>query len=338
MKRIKIGQIGVCHEHASVKMKSLRAMPDVYEVVGVVDDSNSQAAKFPNANRSPYEGLPWMSEAELFATPGLQAVAVEVPNADLVPTAWRCMEHQLAIHMDKPGGESLEPFVRLRQACAKRKIPFQMGYMLRSNPALQWFREAIQRCWLGEIFEIQCSMSHNYGGAAYQDYLGKFAGGILYNLGCHLIDVIVSMLGRPEKVTPFLKSAPGWPDVIKNNGLAILEYPHATVTLRACSLDADWGARRRFRICGTNGVAELSPLERFDGQPLKIHLTVLEGIKNYGAGDHVIDFGVIRDRYAAQLLEFAEMINGKADSPYDCDHDILVQKVLLAATGYAPLS
>ena len=37
MNRIKIGQIGISHEHAAGKMRSLRAMPEVYEIVGVVD-------------------------------------------------------------------------------------------------------------------------------------------------------------------------------------------------------------------------------------------------------------------------------------------------------------
>jgi len=35
--RIRIGQIGIGHEHAAAKMMSLRAMEEIYEVVGVVD-------------------------------------------------------------------------------------------------------------------------------------------------------------------------------------------------------------------------------------------------------------------------------------------------------------
>ena len=336
MKRIKIGQVGVCHEHAQGKIVSLRGMPEVFEIVGVVDDRASTAAKFAGSDMKPYEGLRFLSEEELFATPGLQAVTVETPNADLVPTAIRCMERNLAMHMDKPGGESLEPFARLRKGCEERKLPFQMGYMFRGNPALQWCIKAVRRGWLGEIFEVQGSMSHNYGGDAYQDYLCQFAGGIMYNLGCHLVDLVVSMLGEPEQVVPFLKSAPGCHEAVKNNGLAILEYPRATATLRGCSMDPDGLARRRFRVCGTRGAAELCPPERFDGQPLRMRLTLLEGNEDYPEGTHTVDFGVIRDRYAVQLLDLAGMINGEMANPYSCEHDILVQKVMLAAAGYAP--
>ncbi|MFZ2657492.1 MAG: Gfo/Idh/MocA family oxidoreductase, partial [Victivallales bacterium] len=209
MKKIKIGQIGICHEHASGKINALRLLPDVFEIVGVVDDRNSKSAKFAGGDIKPYDELKWITEEELFNTPGLQAVTVETPNSDLVPTAMRCMERNLAMHMDKPGGEDLEQFGKLLKGCKERNLPFQMGYMFRSNPAMQWCLKAVRQGWLGEIFEIQAGMSHNYGGEEYQQYLGKFPGGIMFNLGCHFIDLTVSMLGRPEKITPFLKSTPG---------------------------------------------------------------------------------------------------------------------------------
>jgi len=338
MNKIKIGQIGVCHEHALGKIITLRKMPEVFEIVGLVDDRSSSAAKFAGEDLKHYEGLKWMSEEELFNTPGLQAVTVETPNLDLVPTALRCMERNLAMHMDKPGGEDLELFSRLRRGCEERKLPFQMGYMFRNNPAMQWTVKAIHRGWLGDIFEVQGCISHNYGGEAYQQYIGKFNGGIMFNLGWHLIDLIVAMLGSPERITPFLKSTPGLPDSIKNNCLTIMEYPHATVTLRACSMEVEGINHRRLKVCGTKGTVELCPLERFDGQPLLMRLALLEGNEEYAAGNHIMDFGVKRDRYEDQLLKLAKTINGEIENPYNYEHDYCVQKVLLAASGYTEWS
>lgn len=334
MKRVKIGQIGVCHEHAAGKIISLRGLPDVFEIVGVVDDRASTAAKFAGADLTPYAGLRFMGEAELFSVPGLQAVTVETPNADLVPTALRCLEHHLAMHMDKPGGDDLKLFGKLRRGCEDRKLPFQMGYMFRGNPAIQFSQRAVREGWLGEVFEIQASMSHNYGGDAYQRYLGDLKGGIMFNLGCHLLDVIVPMLGRPQRVVPFIKSAPGWPDAIRNNCLTVMEYSHATVTLRACSLEIEGLPNRRLKICGSKGTIELCPLERFDGKPLQMRLSLLEANAEYAAGTHTVDFGIQRDRYADQLLELAKTVNGEMENPYGYDHDYLVQELLLACAGY----
>ena len=41
MKKIKIGQIGIRHEHAAGKIATLKNLPEVYEIVGVVDDSET---------------------------------------------------------------------------------------------------------------------------------------------------------------------------------------------------------------------------------------------------------------------------------------------------------
>lgn len=334
MKKIKIGQIGVCHEHASGKIKTLRGMPDVFEIVGIVDDRTSTAAKFAGSDLTPYDGLKWMTEEELLNYPGLQAVTIEVPNGDLVSTALRCLEHNLPMHMDKPPDISLKNYKKLLDGCKAKKLPFQMGYMFRNNPAFQLCLKAVREKWLGEIFEVQANMSHNYGGDDYQKYLGEFKGGIMFNLGCHLIDFIVAMLGRPEKITPFLKATPGLPDTIKNNCLTILEYPHATATVRACSMEADGLAHRRLKVCGTKGSIEMSPPERFDGQPLLMQLTLLEGNTEYAAGTHIVDFGIKHDRYEDQLLELAKIINGEMQNPYTYEHDYLVQEVVLAAAGY----
>ncbi|MEI8246512.1 MAG: Gfo/Idh/MocA family oxidoreductase [Lentisphaerota bacterium] len=336
MKKIKIGQIGICHEHAAGKIVSLKKLPDIFEIAGVVDDrESSKGARFlPAELLKPYEGLKFMTEEELFNVQGLQAVTVEVPNTDLVPAALRCMERGLAMHMDKPGGEDLKLFGKLLDGCKSRNLPFQMGYMFRNNPAMQLCRKAIEQGWLGDIFEVQAGMSHNYGGDEYQEYMGKFPGGIMFNLGCHLIDLIISMLGRPARITPFLKSTPGLPDAIKNNCLTIMEYPCATVTLRACSREVDGLNRRRFKVCGAKGSVELCPLERFDGQPLQMRLTLLDGNEEYAAGTHIVDFGVKLDRYEEQMLELAKIINGEMMNPYTYEHDYLVQEVVLAAAGY----
>ena len=338
MKKIKIGQIGISHEHAHGKITTLKNMPEVYEIVGVVDDrTTSCGARFvpPDFLKS-YEGLKFMTEEELFNVPGLQAVTVEVPNVDLVPAAIRCMERNLAIHMDKPGGEDLQLFDKLRKGCADRSLPFQMGYMFRGNPAVQFCKRVVREKWLGEIYEIQASMSHNYGNDVYHEYLSTFKGGIMFNLGGHLIDVIVSMMGRPEKITPFLKSTSGVSSAVKNNCLAIMEYTNATVSLRTCSIELDAGGQsgRPLKICGTKGTAYLCPLERFDGQPLKLHLSLREGNAEYAAGSHAIEFEVQRDRYKEQLLELAKIINDEISNPYSYEHDYLVQEVLLAASGY----
>src|SRR5690606_17063173 len=244
--KIKIGQIGISHEHALPKFNSLKMLSDIFEIVGIVDDRSSTAARFIGDNLKPYEGFKWMSENELLNVPGLEAVMIETANSDSVATGIRCMKHDLAIHMDKPGGEDLEMFRMLLNGCKLRNLPFQMGYMFRNNPAMQFCQKAVRENWLGDIFEIQGNMSHDYGGGEpYQQYLSNFKGGIMFNLGCHIIDIVVNMLGTPKRVTPFLLSTKRAPNMANNNCLGVLEYPHTIVSVNACDLKID-GIKHRY--------------------------------------------------------------------------------------------
>ena len=334
MKKIKIGQIGICHEHASAKIGALRKLPDTYEIVGVVDDRHTTAARFAGDNLDPYKGLAWMTEEELFATPGLEAVIVETPNLDLVPAALRCLERGLHMHMDKPAGDDLALFDRLLAGCQEKRLALQLGYMLRTNPPLMLCQHAVRKGWLGDVFQIQADMNHNYGGEAYPAYMANFTGGIMYNLGCHPIDWVVSLLGRPDNVTAFPKAMPGVAANINTNGLAVIEYPHANVTVRACSNAVDGIRQRRLTVCGTKGTFDLCPLENYDGNPMQATLILTEDNERYDAGTHTVEFEGMTDRYVAQMQELAQVIRGEIETPYSYDHDRLVHEVVLAASGY----
>ena len=330
MERLKIGQIGRHHEHAVSKFGTLRRrMEDVFEIVGVVEDAPfMKGLTYKEYELAPFEGIPRLTLYEMLNYPGLDAVMVETPNADLVPIATMAMEHGLAIHMDKPTGADVGAYKRLLEGCAARGLPFQIGYMYRGNPAVLWCREALKQGWLGEIQQFEGSMNHNYGGEPYQGYLGAQPGGILYNLGCHIVDVAVGLLGKPRGVYTYLTSVAGYDETTGNNAVAVLEYPHAFAIIRASSKDPASNPGRRFRVVGTNATVDVWPAERFDGKPLVMELTLANAIPGYDAGHHVVDFGVTPDRYDVQLREFAAMIRGEAKSSYTIEHDLAVAEVV----------
>jgi hypothetical protein len=83
--RIKIGQIGVGHAHAS-KLEVYRASDD-YEVVGIVEPNPKLRAEAERDET--FRGLPWLTRDELLGTPGLQAVLVETEVRNLLDTLKR---------------------------------------------------------------------------------------------------------------------------------------------------------------------------------------------------------------------------------------------------------
>ena len=333
--RIKIGQIGIGHNHAQGNMEALRKLEDVFEIVGVVE--NDPEWKKKRGELPCYDGLQWLSENELLATPGLVAVAVETDGFELLPTAMRCARQGLHLHLDKSGGESLSAFDELLTLCSERDLILQLAYAYRYNPAIRFAIEAVNSGWLGEIFEIHAVMSRYDGDKPdYRRWLAQFKGGAMYIFAGYLIDVVVTMLGRPDKTTPFLKQTRD--DGLIDNGLTVLEYPRATATVRVSVEEIDGMKHRRLIICGTKGSIEICPLEapaaHYYTQHLTARLTLKHAVSGYEAGTHQVDCGTMDDRYAKQLLEFAQIVRGEIANPFGYDHERLVQETLLAASGY----
>ncbi len=330
--KVRVVQWGMRHEHAEGKFHSLRKLPDDYELVGIIDDRASKTL-CEDRNFKVYDGVPRLTPEQLWADKSIQCVFVEVTNDDLIPVAWQVAEHGLAMHLDKPCGQDFAPFEALMAFCERRGIPVQIGYMFRVNPAIRFCTKAVQEGWLGDVISIEVDMYHDYGSPNYNAYIASFKGGIMYNLGCHLIDCLLPMMpGLPTKAHVVRLPAPGDPANTGTNCVSVLEWPRATATVRssrhaACS-------KRWLRIQGTKGAIDLCPIERFDGKPTKLELRLKADAGGYKKGTHVVDCGVQRDRYADQLKELADIVRGRRPNPPgQYAHDVAVHKVTLMACG-----
>src|SRR2546421_12809069 len=138
--RIKIGQIGVGHAHAT-KLGVYRESPD-YEVVGIVEPDKELRERA--GQQPPFRDLPWMTEEQLLNSPGLSAVLVETRVRDLLSTAERCIAAGKHVHLDKPAGDSLPQYRKLLDTAAKQKLLVQMGYMYRYSPAVVLLRQFLK--------------------------------------------------------------------------------------------------------------------------------------------------------------------------------------------------
>jgi predicted dehydrogenase len=323
--KIRIGQIGVGHAHASGKMETIRRSED-YELVGVVElDPARRAAAEKSAI---YAGVPWMTEEQLLNAPGLRAVAVETTVKDLIPTAARCVAAGKHVHVDKPAGESLAAFRALLDDAARRKLVVQMGYMLRYNPAFALCFQMVRDGWLGDVFSIDAVMSKLMRVAERAPLL-PYRGGAMFELGCHVIDAVVSVLGRPEKVTPYNRvlatDGDPWPD----NQLAVLEYPTATATVRSSLGEVDGGPRRQFVVCGKRGTFDIRPIE-----PPAARLALDEPHDaTYHKGYQDVKFPAMTGRYDGDFADLAKVIRGDKAYAFTAEHDLAVHETVLRASG-----
>jgi predicted dehydrogenase len=323
---IRIGQIGTKHPHAAGKLEAILKYPEWFEFVGVVEPDLQRRRAVEE--KAPYAGVDFISEADLFATEGLRAVAVETDVIELVPTAMRCLNAGMHIHLDKPAGESLQACRAMHRLAAEKQCTIQMGYMLRYNPAFQFAHRIVRAGWLGEITEINGMMGKLMPDAGRAD-LARFRGGGMFELACHLIDSVVWMLGPPDRVTAFKRRVFPDKDHFYDNQLAVLEYPSALATIRCNHVDPLGGPRRQFSITGTRGTLEIRPLEP---QP-SARLGLDRPRDGYRKGFQDIAFEKPSGRYDAEFIDLASVIRGETSLQWDAGHDIAVQEAVLRASG-----
>lgn len=322
--RLKIGQIGTTHAHASGKMLALRAQPEHWEVVGIAEPDTERRPGLARAKA--YQGLPVLSEEALLAMRDVKAIVVETGIEDACATALRAIRAGKHVHLDKPGAIDHAEFRRMRREAENRELIVQMGYMLRYNPAFELLFQAVRDGWLGEITSIDAEMG-KLGGKAEMAAIAALEGGGMFELGCHLIDLIVALLGPPQSVHAFSTPSGRQPGV-KDNQLAVLQYARATATVRTNFVDPFGGPRRRFNVTGTEGTLEILPLE--SGQ---VRLSLSQPRGSYKAGAQAIEAGRGAGRYDGEFADLARVLNGEKSFAWSADHDIAVHETVLRASG-----
>jgi predicted dehydrogenase len=320
--RIKIGQIGVGHAHAS-KLSVYRRSED-YEVVGLVEPDDRLRGEAQS--KEVYRGLPWMTRGQLLDVPGLQAVLVETRVSDLLEAAEACVGARLHVHLDKPAGESLPRYRRILEAATKKHLWVQMGYMYRYNPAVVLLRDVLRRGWLGEVFEVHAVMSKVVGPAE-RTALAEYRGGIMFELGCHVIDLVVGVLGAPMKVTPYPRHSSRRDDGLLDNMLVVFQYPGATATVKSSALEVDGLERRHLVVCGTEGTFHIQPLDR---PAARVALSTPHGSFRKGYQD--VPFPEYT-RYVEDAADMARVIRGEKAIDFTPRHDLAVQTAVLQASG-----
>ena len=132
MKKIRLGQIGIGHNHGEPKMRAARKFPELFEIVGYAEENPRWIEKRQDLRG--YEGLARMSVEEVIAKS--DAILVESDVWDLTKYAQMCMDAGKHIHMDKPASGTLAEYRHLLDTAKAKGLVVQLGYMYRYNPAV----------------------------------------------------------------------------------------------------------------------------------------------------------------------------------------------------------
>jgi len=326
--KIRMAQYGILHDHASGKTSVMKRSPDV-DFAGICEPNRS--ARQERENDSLYQGIHWFSSpTEMLEDETIQAIAIQGRVSDNLDFARQALNHNKHIWLDKPAGDDLKSFRNVLKIAREKNLQVQLGYMFRYNSGFQFLLSWAESGRLGQIFSVRARISTGNVNEAHWkrwDSIGEKQGGIVFILACHLIDIIVSLMGRPDGVTPFLRHDGSEFDWFQDNNLVVFEYRSGQAILESTALEVSSGSSRRIEVYGTRGSIIIEPLE-----PPQLRLCLDVDRDGYKKGWQTV-LVEDRPRYVESLRSLIAVIRGQKQPNCSLDHEYTVQETVLRASG-----
>ena len=326
---IRMAQYGSKHGHGTGKLKAMVEASQV-EVAGVFEPDVQRREQL--AKEKAFADIHWYGSADqMLGDASIVAVASEGRNHESLDQTEAIVAAGKHVWYDKPAGDNWQQWQRVVAAAKAADLQLQMGYMLRYSEAFDTVTGWARSGFLGEVFNVRAHMSTNIPPEARQIIGRAHKGGIFYDLAGHMLDQVVWILGRPQKVTAFLRSDSGQVAGFADNTLGVFEYEKAMAWVDIAAMEPAPMARR-FEVYGTEGSAVIT--EPFEpGQ--QIRLCLRQERDGYQKGEQFVRLaGQGRQRlYELELEAFVKVLGGKKAPDRSLDHELLVQETLLRATG-----
>jgi len=318
-KPVRIGFLGASHSHGAGKIRIAADSPD-FEIAGLWDDAAEVRQQYES------QGLVISERDQLLRDPSIDVIAVEGPVADHARDGLRVVQAGKHLHLEKPPALDVESLRAIFGEARSKGLVVQQGYMWRYHPGLNRILEAARHGWLGDIHLVQAAIHKTLSPAARLEW-AQFRGGQMFELGPHVIDPLVRLLGRPNRVTPYLKKHGEFDDTLADNTAAVFEYSGALGLVTGAALAANGSRYRSFEVHGTNGVATLRPIEA-----PRLVFNLAEAAGPYPKGPHQVELPAYK-RYVGDMAALARAVRGEKPLHVGFDEDIVVQEALIAASG-----
>ena len=316
--RIKIAFLGGSHSHAKDKVKVVQESP-LCELVGLWEE-DSQLREYYQRS-----GVTLLSRDQILNEKSIQVVAVESAVKDHSAHALLVLQAGKHVHVEKPPADDLNAFKALVKEAEKRQLLLQVGYMWRYNPGFKAALEAAREGWLGKVYLLRAMINTLISSERRPEW-GQFKGGQMFELGSHLVDPMVRLMGRPLKVTSTLKHHGSFTDSLMDNTVAVLEWESALGVITSATLQPGAGPHRSLEILGSNGTAVVRPIEV---PALQIDLAKAAG--PYQSKNQQVSLPAYR-RYVDDFVELATAIRSRKPLSVSPSQELAIQETLLRAS------
>ena len=329
MKKVKIAQIGTSvNSHGNNIWCSIKKQSDIFEVMGYAMPERERE-KFSD-RMADFAGCPELTVDEILNNPDIEAVAVETEEPYLTKYAALAAQHGKHIHMEKPGGTVYSEFKALIDTAEKNRLVFHTGYMYRYNPYIQELMRRIKAGELGEIISVEAQMNCIHSNTVRQ-WLSAFPGGIMFFLGCHLVDLILQIQGKPEKIIPLNTCTGAGGVTAQDFGLAVFAYRHGRSFAKVNATEYGGFVRRQLVVAGTKKTVEIKPLEINNADVFTTQKTEYTSADWHTPGS--TEKSCAFDRYDTMMRSFGEYVRGLKENPWSYAYELELYETVLRACG-----
>jgi predicted dehydrogenase len=327
---LKLAMLGMWHTHADGIVRQVVAHPDEFTLVGFHDPDPVVVEEKRQKWGPKVPGFKLFDSPQALLKEPLDGVVVEGRVNENLKLAKLALESGRPVMLEKPAGDNWDEHRRLIDLAQRNHVHVQMIYLFRYMSAVLEMLDQAKKNEFGKPYLFRARLPKDL--PSYQRFveeLKPYKGGMFFEMAGHVIDMMVSVLGKPKSVTPFLAhhhTAP--PPEFVDNGVALFGFDHAWGIIEVPALEVAPHSRR-IELYGTGGACIIphlgsGHLANKNVQPIEVYRT---GQPDWQT--HELPAATLQ---IADLREFAAIVTGKKPPTYSMEHDLVVQEALLKAS------
>ncbi|BBH22004.1 hypothetical protein Back11_33490 [Paenibacillus baekrokdamisoli] len=143
----------------------------------------------------------YTSAIEMMDTEKLEGVCIITPNNLHYPLAMEAMKRGIHVLCEKPLALDGKQSSEMAQTAIEKNLVHSVNFSVREHPGVQYLRQAIREGAIGQYLEGRFEYTGDYGLGGSPGWRGAVseagAGGVLQDLGSHLIDLAQYVLEEP---------------------------------------------------------------------------------------------------------------------------------------------
>jgi predicted dehydrogenase len=340
MKPLKTAVIGV--GVGRLHIESYQELPGA-ELVAICDSNPARLAEIGDRFGVTQQ---YTDFKQLYQSGSVDAVSIALPNSLHAPAAIAALKAGLHVLCEKPLADQASSGKQIMAAVEQASGNFMICLNRRYRPDVQWMKQQVESGRLGHIYQVNAGWVRETGIPGRGWFVSKQAagGGPLIDLGVHMLDLVMWLLGYPKPLTvsgnvqamfgPRNLKTWNWPGEsltsyeVEDSAVAFIRLENNTIL----NLETSWASHAKpgmddffVTLMGTEGSIHLY-VANYTGENTLTQFTELNGAP-VTIKPHIVNQK--SDHYYA-VAEFVDSVRNNLPSPAPAAEGLTILQIIEA--------